>query len=622
MIIIITGVSGSGKSTIGTLLSKELNIPFYDADNFHPQSNLDKMQAGIPLTDQDRSPWLRLLSEKLKEWGDHGSAVLACSALKEEYRKILASEIEPKWVFLSGTFELIHNRMKQRTHFMKPEMLQSQFQALEIPHYGIHVDIGQHPEEIISEIKWKLLNKSDFGIVGLGVMGRSLAINIANKGISLSVYNRMTPAEKEVIPLFMNDLSNDAVQGFTAMSSFVDSLATPRKILLMVNAGAAVDAVIEQLRPLLSPDDIIIDGGNSHYLDTQRRLKDLAEDRIHFMGAGISGGEQGALKGPSMMIGGLKEQYQSIQSIVEAISAKDKNGKACVALTGPDGCGHLVKTIHNGIEYAEMQLLAECYSLLAITYNNEEISAIFRDWNQGELSSYLLDITTQILIKKDGPDYLLDKVLDKAGSKGTGSWSSQIAFQLGVPSSMINGAVTARYISALKEKRVELSSLINSEISEDPIDVHVLKEAYTFARIINHHQGFEIIKAASQENDWNVNLSEIARIWTAGCIIKSELMESFVKTFTTETDLLSALDQISRLHSMEKSVVDTIKYSFNKRISNICISNSYNCFISITSDRLPANLIQAQRDAFGAHTYERTDQPPNQFFTSNWTPNG
>ena len=466
------------------------------------------------------------------------------------------------------------------------------------------------------------MNKANFGIIGLGVMGRGLAKNIANKGFTLSVYNRTTETEKDVVSNFLVDAKLNNIQGHTEMGSFVNSLGRPRKILLMVSAGQAVDSVITRLKPMLSESDILIDGGNSHYQDTQRRVSELIKDNIHFLGVGISGGEQGALQGPSMMVGGSEEVYDAVRTIFESISAKDKNGQPCVSLLGPGGCGHFLKTIHNGIEYVEMQLLAECYSLLAPTHSNEQISSLLREWNQDELSSYLLKITADILVRKEGNDYLLDKILDKAGSKGTGSWSSQIAMQFGVPASMINAAVTTRYISMLKEKRIELASMITAKRDIVPIDPETLKNTYTFARIINHYQGFEIVKSASIANNWNVSLSEIARIWTQGCIIKSRLMESFVEILKSEDDFLKHSEVFSEVKNHENDIILTLNNASNLGIATPCISNSLQYWFSMTTETSSAHLIQAQRDYFGAHTYQRIDKPSSDYFTTNWTING
>lgn len=466
------------------------------------------------------------------------------------------------------------------------------------------------------------MNKASFGIIGLGVMGRGLAKNITNKGFTLSVYNRTTETEKDVVSNFLADAKLNNIQGHTEMGSFVNSLGRPRKILLMVSAGQAVDSVITRLKPMLSESDILIDGGNSHYQDTQRRVSELIKDNIHFLGVGISGGEQGALQGPSMMVGGSEEVYDAVRTIFESISAKDKNGRPCVSLLGPDGCGHFLKTIHNGIEYVEMQLLAECYSLLAPTHSNEQISSLLREWNQDELSGYLLKITADILVRKEGNDYLLDKILDKAGSKGTGSWSSQLAMQFGVPATMINAAVTARYISMLKEKRIELASMLTAKRDIVPIDPETLKNTYTFARIINHYQGFEIIKSASIVNNWNVNLSEIARIWTQGCIIKSRLMEWFVEILKSEDDFLKHSEVFSEVKNHENDIILTLNNASNLGIATPCISNSLQYWFSMTTETSSAHLIQAQRDYFGAHTYQRIDKPSSDYFTTNWTING
>ena len=465
--------------------------------------------------------------------------------------------------------------------------------------------------------------QNNFGIIGLGVMGRSLAKNIVGKGVPISVYNRATEAEAHVVPDFLKENSGLDIQGFTEISHFVNSLAQPRQILLMVPAGAAVDAVINELLPLVDANDILIDGGNSQFQDTQRRTKALEDNGIQFLGVGVSGGEEGALRGPSMMVGGKASAFASVQPIFEAMAAKDKNNQGCVALLGPDGCGHFVKTIHNGIEYAEMQLLAECYALLAPSYSYEDIAAVFNEWNEGPLSSYLLEITATILQKKEGADYLLDKVLDVAGSKGTGSWSSQSAFQLGVPASMINAAVTARYVSMLKEQRTQLAKTIdNSPPPTTPIDVAQLMQTYQFARILNHYQGFEIIKAASKANAWDIDLSETARIWTQGCIIKSQLMEQLVEIFKETTDLLRHATIISELKDTAEAAKQVLNHAFILNIATPCISNSLQYWMSITSAKSTAHMIQAQRDYFGAHTYQRMDRDATEFFTTNWTTNG
>ena len=319
---IIMGVSGSGKTTVGTLLAKQLHLPFYDADDFHPEGNKVKMASGIPLNDNDRLPWLQALQDRLKSWK---GAVLACSALKESYRQILSEGTSVVFVCLKGDYETIRKRMEIREHFMRPELLQSQFDILEPPSYGIAVGIEHTPEAMVSEIISKLagMKSGAFGIIGMGVMGRSLAKNILSKGFPLSVYNRNTEAEQEVIPSLLSEENNPNLQGFTHLSAFVASLETPRKILLMIPAGDPVDMLLSELTPLLSENDILMDGGNSHYKDTQRRAQQMDALGFRYIGIGISGGEQGALTGPSMMVGANEESYEEVKALLEAICGKD-----------------------------------------------------------------------------------------------------------------------------------------------------------------------------------------------------------------------------------------------------------------------------------------------------------
>ncbi|GAB5399520.1 MAG: NADP-dependent phosphogluconate dehydrogenase [Aureisphaera sp.] len=465
------------------------------------------------------------------------------------------------------------------------------------------------------------MTKSEIGIIGLGVMGRSLAKNALSKGFHVSVYNRWTETEKDIVPDFVKEVDGRAL-GFTDLSAFVASLQKPRKILLMITAGSAVDSVINELTPHLDKGDIIADGGNSHFLDTQRRVEGLKAYGIQFLGVGISGGEKGALEGPCIMPGGNSNAYAPFQDILKAMAAKDKDGNPCVSLVGSDGAGHLVKTVHNGIEYGEMQLIADCYAVLSPTHSNEEIATIFSNWNRGVLQSYLLGITASILRKKNGDAYLIDKVLDKAGNKGTGSWTSQLAFQLGVPAPTINAAVTARYLSSLKETRLRYGSKIKRTDSYEKPDAKQLEDAYLASRMINHHQGFEVIRSASNAFGWNINLAEVARIWTEGCIIKSNFMEECAEILQNHTSLMDQLVVFGILTKRENAWKETIKYSLNNRILINCISESYNYFKHITSAQSSAHIIQAQRDEFGAHTYRRNDRPENESFTTNWTENG
>lgn len=464
------------------------------------------------------------------------------------------------------------------------------------------------------------MHKSVFGVIGLGVMGKSLSLNIAENGFDVSVYNRNADGEAHIVPDFLEDnKSFKNISGFTDLEGFVASLETPSKILIMIKAGNAIDAVIEQLLPFLSEGDIMIDGGNSHYLDTKRRSNLLASKNLHFVGCGVSGGEEGARKGPSIMPGGTVEGYKQIAPILEAISAKDKDGKPCCTYIGKDGAGHFIKMVHNGIEYAEMQLLAEVYAILSATKTNYEIAQILAKWNTTNVSSYLLEITIEILQKKEGDHYLLDVILDKAGNKGTGSWSSKTAFDLGSVNTMMASAVFARYISSFKEKRVALSKKLNAQLASfEFLDVDVLLKAYRFARIVNHHQGFELMNLASVENDWKLNLSEIARIWTNGCIIRSNFMEQSVAIFKASESYLEDKVIFNLLKTSENDITETIALSLKNRFPLDTFWSAYNYWISMTSEHLSANLIQAQRDYFGAHTYQRKDDDSKAFYHTNW----
>ncbi|TCP24319.1 6-phosphogluconate dehydrogenase [Tenacibaculum skagerrakense] len=614
------GVSGCGKSTIGNLLSKRMEIPFIDADDFHPKTNIEKMSRGEALTDDDRLPWLQALNAELKTRGKSDGAILACSALKEEYRKVLSDCINTiQWVFLEGNFDLIKNRIEKRSnHFMDAILLQSQFDTLEIPNYGIKVSCEKSPEDITNEII-RAMQKSAFGIFGIGVMGKSLALNMLNKGISVSVYNRDEGAEKEMVENFLKETENKNVVGFTELKDFVHSLQTPRKILLMVKAGNVVDAVIDSIVPFLEEGDVLIDGGNSHYKDTERRVNALKNKQIHFVGLGVSGGEEGALKGPSLMPGGSEEGYNYVASYLNLIAAKDENGNPCCNYTGPNGAGHFVKMVHNGIEYADMQLLAELYVLLSVTKSYGEISAIFAKWNEGELSSYLLEITTKILLEKEGNSNLLDLILDKAGNKGTGSWSSVSALELGVPTTMKTAAVYARYISSFKETRMQLSKNIKDNIPKENLNINLLKQAYDFARTINLQQGLQLLQSASDEYNWNLNLSEICRIWSSGCIIKSEKIKAFSKILKTSNNLFKSEEILESLYNKEATLPYVIEYALKARISIPCFYEAYNYWVAMTTAQSSANMIQAQRDFFGAHKFQRVDAEQEKMFHHNWS---
>lgn len=463
-------------------------------------------------------------------------------------------------------------------------------------------------------------DKSDFGVFGLGVMGSSISLNIADKGFAISVYNRAEGGEEEVVKKFMDaNRHRDKLHGFTDLKAFVESIGRPRKILIMIKAGPVVDLVLKNLIPLLSKGDIIIDGGNSHYLNTKKRFEFCRNHDIEFIGAGVSGGEEGARRGPSIMPGGSKDSYSRVAEVLESIAAKDDFGRTCCAYIGPEGSGHFIKMVHNGIEYVEMQLLAELYGLMRSQMSNTEIADLFEAWNKDDLFSYLLGITSDILRKKEGDDFLIDLILDKAGNKGTGSWSSKAAFDLGVPNTMMSGAVFARYISSFKESREKFAGLVKKQKKvKAPMDLNMAKKAYEFARLINHQQGFKLMEIASDSYNWNLNFSEIARIWSNGCIIKSQLMNRLHVNFKKDRDLFSMKFVTDSLTDGENSVKQLLVYGLDQRVSLHCFSSSCYYWIDMTSKDLPSNLIQAQRDFFGAHTYRRIDRPSEDYFHTQW----
>ncbi len=610
------GVSGCGKSTISKLLSDELSIPFFDGDDFHPQANIDKMSAGEALNDLDRLPWLRAINEHCRLEQEKQGCVVACSALKRSYRQVLSEQITVMiCVSLEGSFELFLRRIQAReNHFMPPELLQSQLDTWEYPRGAIHVDIKNPPEIILQEILSQLNHmSSEFGLIGLGVMGKSLSRNLANNGFRLSLYNRHIDVKEVDVALnFISEHEelSDA-QGFDDLQQFVKSIAQPRTVMLMVNAGKPVDMVIDLLIPLLDKGDVIIDGGNSHYKETDLRAKYLEEHSIDFIGTGVSGGEEGALKGPSIMPGGSQQAYQTVAPFLEAIAARDDNGVGCCAHVGEGGAGHFVKMVHNGIEYAEMQLIAECYSLLRFVggMNHEKIADLFDSWCLKDLGSYLLEISRDILRKKEGDQYIFDMILDKAGNKGTGSWTTIAAAELGVPITLITAALFARYTSAHKSERTASSQLYGGAVKSGAIDIEQLEGAYRAARIANHHQGLHLIDAASESYDWKLNFSEIARIWTNGCIIRSKLMKTLISVLSDTQRILQHSDMIRAVKANRSALANIVALGHQSYCSIPCLSAASDYLNTYTQAQSSANMIQAQRDYFGAHTYKRVDDP-------------
>lgn len=623
-VYIITGVSGSGKTTIGQLLAAHLAYPFADADAFHPPENISKMSAGIPLTDADRAGWLLALNQYIRQ--QKNGLVLACSALKQSYRNQLAqgvAEDSLHWIHLYGEMDLVRRRMAERKgHFMPESLLVSQFDTWEKPDSGLLIPISQTPEEILRQIISTMALPTQWGLAGLGVMGLNLARNFARRGFALSLYNRhVSGTEEKVAEKAVNQFPElKEAQAFESLPDFVQSLARPRKILLMVNAGAAVDQVFEALIPLLEPGDVIMDGGNSHYEDTQRRQAEAAKHDLFFLGVGVSGGESGALNGPAIMCGGDAQAYAQVAAGLESIAAKDAGGQACAALIGPGGAGHFVKMAHNGIEYAEMQLLAEVYGVLRwdLGYTPDEVAEILTQWAENGLQSYLLEITIAILQRREGSDWLLDKISDKAAHKGTGSWASIAASELGAPLTMMTEALFARFVAALRDHRQVMAAAYTAPQHKVTLDKDDLKQAYQLARWINHQQGFQFIQMAAKQYQWQVNLSELARIWTNGCIIRSELMQLAQEYLSDSPDLL--------LHPDLKNTVTALWPSLQRTVSALSFSSrAYPCLMSAlaalngsVTAHSAAHLIQAQRDYFGAHLYERVDDPSGKKYHTHW----
>ena len=406
---------------------------------------------------------------------------------------------------------------------------------------------------------------------------------------------------------------------FDDLKEFVKSIQKPRKIMLMVNAGKTVDIVIEDLLPYLSEGDIIIDGGNSNYNKTKERFEYLKSKNIHFIGSGVSGGEEGALNGPSIMSGGNKEVYKLVKPFLESIAAKDENNLPCCAYIGPEGSGHFVKMVHNGIEYAEMQLLAEVFTILSAAGKNpDEIADVLESWKK-TANSYLLDITIDVLQKKENNDWLVNKILDKVANKGTGNWATIATAELGAPSTLIASALFARYTSFFKEDRVDANKTFrgSNDLNIDNSATDILN-TYQFARIINHYQGFNLIDQASKYYKWNLNSSEIARIWTAGCIIKSDLMIELVQVLKLSSSILKNAKIIEQIKILKPSANKVAAECILKEIPIPCLSESLNFFNGYTTGNSSASLIQAQRDYFGAHTYQRIDDSTGKFYHTNW----
>ena len=471
--------------------------------------------------------------------------------------------------------------------------------------------------------------QADIGLIGLAVMGQNLVLNMNDHGFKVAVFNRTVA---KVDAFLEGPAKGTNVVGTHSLEEFIKSLKRPRKVMLMVKAGQAVDDFIEKCLPFLEKGDIVIDGGNSHFPDTERRVETLEKKGIYFIGTGISGGEEGARHGPSIMPGGSEKAWVYVKPILQAISAKAEDGAPCCEWIGSGGAGHYVKMVHNGIEYGDIQLICEAYHLMHELEmgDTDEISGIFKKWNRGVLDSYLIEITAQILSYKDTDGKpLVDNILDVAGQKGTGKWTGISALDLGMPVTLIAEAVFARCLSALKEERGQAAKLYPRKKipfkGEKQVFLKQLEEGLYLAKILSYTQGFMLMREAAKEHNWKLNYGSIALIWRAGCIIRSKFLYNIKEAFDRKSDLQSLLFDLffkAAVAKGEESLRSIVVLAAQHAIPLPCFGAGLNFFDGYRSERLPANLLQAQRDYFGAHTYERLDQPRGRFFHTNWTGTG
>ena len=478
------------------------------------------------------------------------------------------------------------------------------------------------------------MSQADIGVVGLAVMGENLILNMESKGFTVACYNRTV----EKVDRFVEGRAQGKnIIGCKSVEEFVGALQKPRKVMIMVKAGAPVDKFIEQVIPHLEEGDIVIDGGNSHFPDTMRRTEYLESKGLRYIGTGVSGGEEGALKGPSIMPGGTPSAWEHVGPIFQAIAAKaadSKTGKEepCCDWVGQNGAGHFVKMVHNGIEYGDMQMICETYQLMkyALGMSNDEMREVLDEWNRGELESYLIEITRDILGYKDEEgNYVLDLILDTAGQKGTGKWTAIEALNQGQPLTLIGEAVFARCLSALKEERVSASKQIEGQTEKVDFDrkqfIDDLRQALYASKIVSYAQGYQLMRAAADEYGWNLNYGGIALMWRGGCIIRSVFLGKIKEAFDNNPDLVNLLldpffkDAVQNCQAAWRRVVAT---AVRMGVPAPAMSSALAYFDGYRSDRLPANLLQAQRDYFGAHTYERVDKPRGEFFHTNWTGRG
>jgi 6-phosphogluconate dehydrogenase len=472
--------------------------------------------------------------------------------------------------------------------------------------------------------------KADIGLIGLAVMGQNLVLNMNDHGYTVAVYNRTVSKVDE----FLEDAAKgrETIIGTHSMEEFIDALAKPRKVMLMVKAGEVVDKFIEQVLPHLEAGDVIIDGGNSHFPDTNRRTRELRGKGILYIGTGVSGGEEGARRGPSIMPGGNKDAWPLVKQILQDISAKVEDGSPCCDWVGEDGAGHYVKMVHNGIEYGDMQMICEAYDLLhqGLGLDHSRLHDIFAEWNEGELDSYLIEITRDIMktLDADGQP-LITKILDKAGQKGTGKWTGISSLELGVPVTLIVEAVYARCVSALKQERVEASKIIGGpgkKIEGDAAAIiEDVRKALLASKIVSYAQGYMLMREAARENGWDLNYGGIALMWRGGCIIRSVFLGKIKEAYERNPQLNNLLIDpyfVQVMADCQDAWRRTISRAVTAGIPMPAMSSAISFFDSYRSERLPANLLQAQRDYFGAHTYERVDKSEGEFFHTNWTGTG
>lgn len=643
------GVSGSGKSTVAGILAGQLGWDLAEGDDLHPTENVAKMASGVPLTDEDRWPWLDLVADWItRHTGAGVPGIITCSALRRVYRDKLAG---PNVVFvhLAGNRDIIGQRLNARMdHFMPPTLLDSQIAALEPPQpdeAALRITAGRAPADEATEIIRRLglipadtvaappftshpehravapwagvAGTAEIGVTGLAVMGANLARNFAGKGFVTAIHNR---SAARTMALMTDHGTDGAFISSTSAADFVHSLATPRKIVIMVKAGAPTDAVIDEVTGLLEPGDILIDGGNAKFQDTRRREAALREKGIHFVGCGISGGEEGALKGPSIMVGGSAESYQSLGPILETISAQ-VDGEPCCTHIGADGAGHFVKMIHNGIEYADMQLIAEACDLLGrgVGLQPAAIADVFAEWNRGDLDSFLIEITAEVLRHVDahtGKPFV-DIVVDAAGMKGTGTWTVQTALDLGVPVSGIAEAVFARGLSSDTDQRVAAAGKLAGPDGHHVVDdkdafVEDVRQALYASKIIAYAQGLDAIAAGAQEYGWDIDLGAVARIWRGGCIIRAKFLDRITAAYSdaahAPASLVLAPYFTHVLADSQRSWRRTLTEAVKSGIPVPGFAAALAYYDGLRSARLPASIIQGQRDYFGAHSYRRVDR--------------